>query len=149
MCRREEKQEQNGRSFKVGEVYLMDFGGSGSEQSGLRPGLVFQNNKGNAHSPNIIALPLTTSIKKLGQPTHVLVSARDTGLLRDSIILCENPERMSKDKVGKFLTKLPEEYMRKVAVATLISFGVMSLLDPEIMIKVWRETYILNATPVA
>lgn len=65
---------------QIGEVYMMNFGGSGSEQNGWRPGVVFQNNVGNAHSPNIIALPLTSSIKKSGQPTHVIVKSADSGL---------------------------------------------------------------------
>ena len=55
---------------QIGEVYYMRFGGTGSEQEGFRPGLVFQNNMGNAHSPNIIALPMTSVMKKLGHPTH-------------------------------------------------------------------------------
>lgn len=63
---------------QIGEVYLMDFGGSGCEQNGWRPGVVFQNNVGNAHSPNIIALPLTSSIKKAGQPTHVVIKSADS-----------------------------------------------------------------------
>lgn len=65
---------------QIGEVYLMNFGGSGCEQNGWRPGVVFQNNVGNAHSPNIIALPLTSSIKKAGQPTHVVIKSADSGL---------------------------------------------------------------------
>lgn len=58
-------QNHKERVPQIGEVYLMKFGGSGSEQSGWRPGVVFQNNMGNAYSPNIIALPLTSSLKKL------------------------------------------------------------------------------------
>lgn len=54
------------RTPRIGDVYLMRFAGDASEQTGWRPGLVFQNNIGNVHSPNIIALPLTSSIKKIG-----------------------------------------------------------------------------------
>ena len=95
------------RTPLIGEVYMMEFEGSGSEQSGYRPGLIFQNNVGNAHSPNIIALPLTSSVKKMGQPTHVLLKASETGLLKDSVVLCENPQRMSKERIGRFLTGCP------------------------------------------
>ena len=80
------------RQPQIGDVYLMRFGGSGSEQSGWRPGIVFQNNIGNAYSPNIIALPLTSQIKKANQPTHVILPAKETGLRKDSMVLCENPE---------------------------------------------------------
>lgn len=90
-------QNHKERVPQIGEVYLMKFGGSGSEQSGWRPGVVFQNNMGNAYSPNIIALPLTSSLKKTNQPTHVIIKAADSGLRRDSMVLCENPERMSKE----------------------------------------------------
>lgn len=55
---------RNGFSPSIGEVYLMKFNGEGSEQSGVRLGVVFQNNVGNTNSPNIIALPLTSSLKK-------------------------------------------------------------------------------------
>lgn len=60
-----ERREHMERSIspKIGEVYLMNFGGTESEQSGWRPGLIFQNNIGNEYSPNVIALPLTTSLK--------------------------------------------------------------------------------------
>lgn len=86
---------------QIGEVYLMNFGGSGCEQNGWRPGVVFQNNVGNAHSPNIIALPLTSSIKKSGQPTHVIVKSADSGLRLDSMVLCENPECMSVERTHR------------------------------------------------
>ena len=81
----------------IGEVYYMKFEGSGNEQNGWRPGVVFQNNVGNAHSPNVIALPMTKVLKKTGQPTHVLVTAEDTGIPKDSMVLCENPERCQRN----------------------------------------------------
>ena len=127
----------------------MRFGGSGSEQSGWRPGLIFQNNTGNLYSPNIIALPLTSSLKKIGQPTHVVLPAADTGLLRDSMVLCENPERMSKERIGRYITSLPDEYMARVAVASLLASSVISFLDPEMLLDVWQQACSLNATSVA
>ena len=99
----------------------MNFSGSGSEQNGWRPGLVFQNNTGNMYSPNIIALPLTTSIKKTGQPTHVVIRAEEGGLRKTSMVLCENPERMSKDRIGQYITTLSNEDMRCVAIANLLA----------------------------
>ena len=142
-------QSKTERTPQIGEVYLMEFGGSGSEQSGLRPGLVFQNNKGNAHSPNIIALPLTSAIKKTGQPTHVFVKASDTGLRRDSIILCENPERMSKDRIKGYITTLPDEYMSKVAEANLLASGAIAYLDIKALIAIWKRAAVLNAVSPA
>ena len=138
----------NTRTPLIGEVYLMKFCGSGSEQGGWRPGLVFQNNTGNAHSPNIIALPLTSSIKKTGQPTHVVVSAFDSGLSRDSMVLCENPERMSKDRIGKYLTTLPDKYMREIAAANLLATSAVSFLDIASLLEVWAASVKLNVPSV-
>ena len=130
---------------QIGDIYLMNFGGSGSEQGGLRPGIVFQNNVGNAHSPNIIALPITSAIKKMGQPTHVLLKATDTGLRMDSVVLCENPERMSKEKIGKFIGKLSDQYMKRVTEANLLATSAISFLDIESLMNIWRRATVLNA----
>lgn len=135
-----------GRSVMIGEVYLMRFDGHGSEQSGWRPGLVFQNNTGNKYSPNIIALPLTSSIKKRNLPTHVFVSSRDTGLKKDSIVLCENPERMSKDRIGDYLLKMPDKYMSEIAEANLLATSAISFLDQDALLRAWRKASYLNAT---
>lgn len=131
-------------TYHIGEIYLMNFSGVQSEQSGLRPGLVFQNNTGNYYSPNIIALPLTTSIKKRCQPTHVLISSSNSGLKRDSIILCENPERMSKEKIGRYITKLSYEQMSEVAAASLLASSYISYLNPDDLIVLWKKAVSLN-----
>ena len=136
---------ENQRFPQIGEVYVMSFSGLGHEQSGSRPGIVFQNNTGNRFSPNIIALPLTTCLKKTGQPTHVLLPAGETGLLRDSMALCENPERMSKEHIGKFVTKLPERYMRQIAAASLAATSAISFLDRETLLSIWELAIRLNA----
>ena len=138
--------DRNANSVRIGEVYLMRFDGHGNEQSGWRPGLVFQNNKGNMHSPNIIALPLTSSIKKRNLPTHVFVSARDTGLKLDSIVLCENPERMSKDRIGAFIMKMPDKYMALIAKANLLATSAISFLDKDTLLDIWQQASFLNAT---
>jgi len=107
--------------------------------------LVFQNNLGNLHSPNIIALPLTSSIKKSNQPTHVVIPADGTGLAKDSMVLCENPERMSKDRLGSYLTTIPNEYMSKVAIANLLASSAISFIDPDVLLSVWQKALALNA----
>lgn len=133
------------RPPQIGEIYLMKFGGEGCEQSGVRPGLVFQNNTGNAYSPNIIALPITSSLKKSGQPTHVILKAADTGLKKDSMVLCENPERLSKDKMGRYITKLSESYMRQVAEASLLATSAISFLDADLLFEIWKKASCLNS----
>jgi len=128
----------------IGDVYLMKFEGSGNEQCGWRPGVVFQNNVGNAHSPNVIALPLTSAIKKTSQPTHVVVLASDTGLHKDSMVLCENPEKMSKARIGKYITRLPDKYMKKIAAANLLATAAISFLSESDVLEVWRAATRLN-----
>lgn len=129
---------------QIGEIYLMNFSGDGCEQSGLRPGLVFQNNTGNIYSPNIIALPITSSLKKAGQPTHVVLYSADTGLKRDSMVLCENPERLSKAKIGRYITKLSEKYMRQIAEASLLATSAISYLDVDLLHSIWKKASDLN-----
>ena len=129
---------------KIGDIYLMHFSGNDSEQSGWRPGLVFQNNVGNTHSPNIIALPLTTAIKKKNQPTHVLVPSVGTGLKADSMVLCENPERKSKSRLGQYITTLSEEYMAKIAAANLLSSSAIAYIDPDVLLSLWQQAISLN-----
>lgn len=129
---------------RIGDVYLMQFSGRNSEQSGFRPGLVFQNNTGNMYSPNIIALPITSSLKKLSQPTHVLLRACDTGLFKDSMVLCENPERMSKDRIGSYITSLSDEYMESIAIANLLSTSAIAFINPDTLIAVWEKATLLN-----
>lgn len=131
------------REYRIGEVYLMKFEGMDNEQKGWRPGVVFQNNTGNAFSPNILAIPLTSSIKKTGQPTHVVVPA-SIGLLKDSMVLCENPERMSKGRIGGYITTIPDKYMREIAIAHLLSTSAIAFIEPEKLLTVWQRAVILN-----
>lgn len=134
------------RHPQIGDVYLMNFGGCGNEQKGWRPGLVFQNNVGNQYSPNIIALPLTSSLKKQDQPTHVVLPADQTGLRLDSMVLCENPERMSKERIGSYLTTIPREYMSQIAIAHLLATSAISFIDSEQLLSVWAQAISLNSS---
>jgi mRNA interferase MazF len=137
------------RQPQIGDVYLMRFCGSGSEQNGWRPGIVFQNNIGNAYSQNIIALPLTSQIKKANQPTHVVLPAKETGLRKDSMVLCENPERMSKDRLGDYLTTIPAKYMAEIAAANILASAAIAYIDPDVLLSLWQKAISLNATSVA
>lgn len=133
------------RTPMIGEVYMMQFTGTGSEQQGWRPGVIFQNNTGNRYSPNVIVLPLTSSIKKMSQPTHVFLPAAETGLKMDSVVLCENPEKMSKAKLGKFITKLPDEYMKAIAYAHIIATSAISFLNLCEITEAWEKAVRCNS----
>lgn len=138
------KNSNNIRNPKIGDIYLVYFNGNGNEQNGYRPGLVFQNNVGNQHSPNLIVLPLTSALKKTTQPTHVFIP-KEVGLRKDSMVLCENPECMSKCKLGDYITTLPEEYMAQVAVGNILSSSAISFIDPDLLMSVWQKALALNA----
>ena len=127
----------------------MNFSGEWNEQSGWRPGLVFQNNIGNKHSPNIIALPLTSIIKKTTQPTHVVLLANKSGLPKDSVVLCESPERMSKKRIGNYITSLSKEQMKSVAIASLLATSAISFIEPDELYELRLKAISLNATTVA
>lgn len=129
---------------QIGEVYLMRFGGTQHEQTGTRPGLIIQNNVGNRHSPNVIAIPMTTSLKKQNQPTHVVIKSSPEGLRKDSLVLCEGPERMAKDKVMSYITKLHAEDMARIAKATLLATSIISFLSIEELTEIWYDAVRLN-----
>ena len=125
---------------RLGDIYLMSFSGVGSEQKGVRPGSIFQNDIGNDRSPNVIALPLTTRIKNLTQPTHVLLPAEKYNLLADSLVLCENPQRMSKSRLLKYLGTLEEEDIKSIAIGNILSSSAIALLSEEELLNVWKES---------
>ncbi len=125
---------------RLGDIYLMSFSGVGSEQKGVRPGIIFQNDIGNDRSPNVIALPLTTRIKNLTQPTHVLLPAEKYNLLADSLVLCENPQRMSKSRLLKYLGTLEEEDIKSIAIGNILSSSAIALLSEEELLNVWKES---------
>ena len=136
--------EVDRRRFQIGEVYIMCFSGTGNEQRGLRPGLVFQNNLGNTFSPNIIALPLTSSLKKSELPTHVTILSKSSGLKMDSMVLCENPERMSKEKVGRYITTLSHEQMKQIVSAFILATSAIAFLDRDLLLSLWERSICLN-----
>ena len=130
--------------LRIGDVCWMKFDGVDSEQQGVRPGVVFQNNLGNVHSPNIIALPLTTTVKPRRLPTHVPVTKECHGLKADSTILCENPQRMSKRRVFSKMARLDVETMKQVAVSSMLASGAVAYLTQTELVAAWQEAKRLN-----
>ena len=129
----------------IGEVYYMKFEGVGNEQSGWRPGVVFQNNVGNRYSPNVVVLPFTSVRKKTNQTTHVLVDAKGSGMKADSMVLCENPQSIPKEMLGEYVTTLPEKYMKQVAAASLLANSAISYLDISMLVALMKKATKLNA----
>lgn len=132
------------RNPRIGDVYMVEFTGVDHEQSGLRPALIFQNNVGNIHSPNVIVLPLTSKIKKKPMPTHVFLNAKESGLPRHSIVLCENPTTISKSRLDNYVTTLPEKYMSRIAAAHILSTSAIAFLDIDTIGKLMEKAGKLN-----
>jgi mRNA interferase MazF len=130
---------------RIGDVYMMDFYGQGSAQSGMRPGIVIQNNIGNKNSPNVVAIPLTSALKNLHQPTHVVLPAAETGLKVDSMVICESPMSIPKENIHYYMTTIPNHYMRKVAKAFLIEHPMLYYLNMDDVSSVQKEAYSLFA----
>lgn len=133
-----------GADVKIGDIYLVNFDGNGNVQRGLRPAVVFQNNKGNVHSPNVIVLPLTSRIKKIFQPTHVVLHAEVSGLKCDSVVLCENPVCVPKSALGQYITALSEDYIREIARANILAFGGIGFLNQDELLGLRNKAVELN-----
>ena len=129
---------------RIGDVYMIQFDGSGSVQKGYRPGVVFSNNVGNANSPNVIVYPLTTAIKKASQPTHVILDAELCGLKYTSMVLCENPQCIPKTMLGKFISHLSDETISRIAVAQMVSSSGIAYVDFKTLVETWESSIRLN-----
>lgn len=97
----------------------------GSEQGGVRPVLIIQNDIGNRFSPTAIVAAITAQIQKAKLPTHVEIDAATHGFDRDSVILLEQIRTIDKQRLTDKITHLDEETMKKVNESLLISLGLI------------------------
>ncbi len=95
----------------------------GSEQGGVRPVLVIQNDIGNKYSPTVIVLAVTGQLNKAKLPTHVAVPAEGNGLQKDSVVLAEQIRTLDKRRLKERIGSLTPEQMDKVSEALRISLG--------------------------
>ena len=111
---------------KRGDVYLADLSPVvGSEQGGVRPVLVIQNDIGNRFSPTVIVAAITAQIQKAKLPTHVEIDAKRYGFERDSVILLEQIRTIDKQRLTDKITHLDDEMMDRVDEALQISVGLI------------------------
>lgn len=111
-------------TIKRGELYYADLSPVvGSEQGGIRPVLVVQNDVGNKYSPTVIAAAVTSKINKAKLPTHIELPSESYGLVRDSVILLEQIRTLDKRRLKERIGELNEATMSKVDKAILISLG--------------------------
>ncbi|HIU48260.1 MAG TPA: type II toxin-antitoxin system PemK/MazF family toxin [Candidatus Avimonoglobus intestinipullorum] len=112
---------------KRGDIYYADLSPVvGSEQGGIRPVLIIQNDIGNKYSPTVIAAAITSQINKAKMPTHIELGAKEYGLNKDSVILLEQIRTIDKRRLRERIGHLDEALMAKVNDALLISFGLGS-----------------------
>jgi Growth inhibitor len=114
--------------IKRGDIYYADLSPViGSEQGGIRPVLIVQNNIGNKYSPTVIAAAITSQINKAKLPTHIEIRAEDYGLSKDSVILLEQIRTIDKKRLREKIGHLDTKNMHKVNDAIEISFGLVDM----------------------
>ena len=108
--------------MKRGDIYYADLSpGVGSEQGGIRPVLIIQNDIGNKHSPTVICAAITSRMNKAKLPTHVEISSRDYGVVKDSVVLLEQIRTIDKQRLKEYVCRVDNKLMKKVDEALLIS----------------------------
>jgi len=116
-------------TVRRGDIYYADLSPVvGSEQGGLRPVLIIQNDVGNRYSPTVIAAAITSRLGKNKLPTHIDVCQKEYGerfgLARDSVILLEQVRTLDKQRLKEKMGHLDETVMRQVNEALSVSFGL-------------------------
>lgn len=112
-------------NIRRGDIYYADLSPVvGSEQGGLRPVLIVQNDVGNKHSPTVIAAAITSRMGKTKLPTHIDVFGNKVGLAKDSVILLEQIRTIDKQRLKEKMGHLDDTLMREVDDAISVSFGL-------------------------
>ena len=114
-------------NVKRGDIYYADLSPVvGSEQGGVRPVLIVQNNMGNRHSPTVIAAAITSQVGKARLPTHIELHGSSFGLSKDSVVLLEQIRTIDKKRLKERMGRLDEDVMHKVDEAIAVSFGLLN-----------------------
>lgn len=112
-------------SVRRGEIYYADLSPVvGSEQGGVRPVLIVQNDVGNKYSPTVIAAAITSQKEKSKLPTHIEINAQNCGLAKNSVVLLEQIRTIDKKRLKERMGMLDEDAMYQVNFALSISFGL-------------------------
>ena len=115
----------NGVLVKRGDIFYADLSPViGSEQGGIRPVLIVQNDIGNRYSPTVICAAITSQINKAKLPTHIEVDSVVYTLIKDSVVLLEQVRTIDKKRLREKICCLDDELMSKVDRALMISFGL-------------------------
>lgn len=112
-------------NIKRGEIYYADLSPVvGSEQGGMRPVLIVQNDVGNRYSPTVIAAAITSQHEKSNLPTHINLSAQCCGLSKDSVVLLEQVRTIDKQRLKEKMGAIDGSVMNRVDKALSVSFGL-------------------------
>ncbi|MBQ6249206.1 MAG: type II toxin-antitoxin system PemK/MazF family toxin [Oscillospiraceae bacterium] len=112
-------------NVKRGEIYYADLSPVvGSEQGGIRPVLIVQNDTGNRHSPTVIAAAITSQLGKAKLPTHISLKAQSYGLPKESVVLLEQIRTLDKRRLRERMGQVDGAVMEKVDAAIAVSFGL-------------------------
>lgn len=115
-------------TVKRGDIYYADLSPVvGSEQGGVRPVLIVQNDVGNKFSPTVIAAAITSQKYKTKLPTHISVNADGCGLAKDSVVLLEQVRTIDKQRLREHMGTLDTREMNRVNEALSVSFGLGSV----------------------
>ena len=108
--------------IRRGDIFYADLSPVvGSEQGGIRPVLIIQNNVGNRHSPTVICAAVTSKMNKAKLPTHIEISTRDYAIVKNSVILLEQIRTIDKQRLKEYVCHIDGGMMRKVDQAIRIS----------------------------
>ena len=112
-------------NIKRGDIFYADLSPVvGSEQGGLRPVLIIQNDVGNRYSPTVIAAAITSRMGKNRLPTHIDIHADKVGLAKDSVVLLEQIRTLDKRRLKERMGHLDDQTMQTVNSAIAVSFGI-------------------------
>ena len=110
--------------IKRGEIYYADLNPVvGSEQGGIRPIIVLQNDVGNKYSPTVIAAATTSRLTKAKLPTHIELTKENTPMPKDSVVLLEQIRTIDKSRIKEKIGELPPDIMQRINDALLLSLG--------------------------
>ena len=111
--------------IKRGDIFIADLNPvQGSEQGGVRPVLIVQNDRGNRFSPTVICAAMTSQLSKNDLPTHVWVSAKDSGLKSDSLVLCEQIRTIEKRRLKSHAGYIGGLALERVNTALCAALGI-------------------------
>ena len=117
--------QQSRQQVRRGDIFYADLSPViGSEQGGVRPVLIIQNDVGNKYSPTVICAAITSQINKAKLPTHIEIDSDQSTLVKDSVLLLEQIRTIDKKRLREKICFLDESLMRRVNRSIMISLGL-------------------------